>query len=63
MMLKSNFLKIMKVSQKCKKNIILVVSELVWDLKFVNLVMHYIFVAHGILNISLNERYGGMKLK
>ena len=63
MMLKSNFLKIMKVSQKCKKNIILVVIEAVWDLRFVNLIMHYIVVFCGTVAIYYNKRHGEMRLK
>ena len=48
---------------KMQKNIILVVSELVWDLRFVNLIMHYIVVFCGIVAIYLNERHGEMRLK
>ena len=41
----------------------LVVSEAVWDLRFVNLIMHYIVVFCGIVAIYLNKRHGEMRLK
>ena len=40
----------------------MVVIEAVWDLRFVNLIMHYIVVFCGTVAIYYNKRHGKMRL-